>query len=69
MDLRARLSRLLGPVFPGAGFAGVTRQGASDCHGWVLEDLLFTSTTGEAIPAFMLRPPDGAASVYYVLYC
>lgn len=69
MDLRARLSRLLGPGFPGAAFAEIARKSVSDCHGWVLEDLLFTSATGEAIPAFLLRPPDRAAPVPAVVYC
>lgn len=69
MDRRARLSRLLGPGFPGTGFADATRLATADCHGWVLEDLRFASAVDEAIPAYFLRPPEGAAPVPAVVYC
>lgn len=69
MELRARLTALLGPGFPGAGFAGVDLCGQSTLDGWVLEDLLFRTATGEAVPAFFLRPPDGRAPVPALVYC
>lgn len=69
MDLRARLARLLGPGFSAAGFADVARLGVSDCHGWMLEDLRFTGAQGEPIPAYLLRPPDGADPVPAVVHC
>ena len=67
--LRDRLAGLLGPGFPGSGFRAVTRRGVTECHGWVLEDLLFEGATGEAIPALFLRPPDGHAPVPALVYC
>ena len=69
MTTRARIAGLLGSGFPGQGVQSVTLQGTSDCHGWVLEDLLFTGTKGEEIPAFFLRPPDGHKCVPALVYC
>jgi len=69
MDLRARLVRLLGPGFSAGGFADVARLGISDCHGWLLEDLRFTGAQDEPIPAYLLRPPDGADPVPSVVCC
>lgn len=63
------LRDLLGPGFPGAGFASASVRGQRECHGWVLDDLLFTSATGEAIPAYLLRPPSGHAPVPGLVYC
>lgn len=63
--LRAKVEALLGGA--GCTFARVRRRGQSDCHGWVLEDLLF-ETGGEPVPAFFLRPPDGHAPVPALLY-
>lgn len=67
--LRNRLAGLLGPGFPGPGFRSVTHRGSTDCHGWLLEDLLFETATGEAIAALFLRPPDGHAPVPALVYC
>lgn len=66
---RAEICGLLGLGFPGREYQSVTLQGTSDCQGWVLEDLLFTGATGEAIPAFFLRPPDGHGAVPALVYC
>ncbi len=69
MTTRFEISSLLGSGFPANGFQTVTLQGTSDCHGWVLEDLLFTDRSGDIIPAFFLRPPDGHAPVPALVYC
>lgn len=67
--LRDRLAKALGSGFPGAGFRTATSQGTRDCHGWILEDLLFETVAGEIIPAFFLRPPDSHAPVPALVYC
>ncbi|MGI3183897.1 dienelactone hydrolase family protein [Nioella aestuarii] len=67
--LRDRLTKALGAGFPGASFRLTTSQGTRDCHGWILEDLLFETAAGESIPAFFLRPPDGHAPVPALVYC
>ncbi|MBF9030587.1 hypothetical protein HKCCE3408_09280 [Rhodobacterales bacterium HKCCE3408] len=67
--MRDAVLRLLGPGFPGPGFAGAERVGESDFLGWQIDDLRFRSAeTNEEIPAFFLRPPDGAAPVGAVIY-
>ena len=67
--LRERLSKLLGAGFPGPGFRSVSVRGASACHGWVLEDLLFETAGRAPVPALFLRPPDGHAPVPALVYC
>lgn len=69
MTTRAQIAGLLGPGFPGQGFASVTVLGSSECHGWVVEDLLFTDANREKIPAFFLRPPEGKGPVPALVYC
>jgi hypothetical protein len=69
MTNRAQVAGLLGAGFPEQGFQCVILQGTSECHGWVLEDLLFTDAKTEAIPAFFLRPPNGHAAVPALVYC
>lgn len=69
MNLRGRLMALLGPGFPGSGFSGIETRGQTECNGWILEDLLFRGSNGEAVPAFFLRPPQGHAPVPALVYC
>jgi hypothetical protein len=69
MTSRSDISALLGSGFPGNGFQAVTLLGTSDCHNWMLEDLVFKGASGEAIPAFFLRPPDGHTPVPALVYC
>ena len=64
--LRARLKYLLGVSFPGA-FLGCRQVGASEYHGWLLEDLRF-ETEDEEVPAWFLRPPEGHPPVPGIVY-
>lgn len=57
------------------GEVGTIRLGAPEVRsrredgGWLTEDLLFRTSLGERVPAFFLRPGDGAAPVPAILYC
>ncbi len=70
--LREDLVRLLGPGYPGSGFAAVRIADVEEHLGWRLEHLIFTSAAdgaeGEDIPAVFLRPPDGQGPVPAVIY-
>jgi len=65
----ADLHALLGGDPGAAGLRGVTRIAARDHEGWVLEDLRLETGGAEPVPAWFLRPPEGAAPVPAVLYC
>ncbi|KPP88065.1 MAG: Alpha/beta hydrolase family [Rhodobacteraceae bacterium HLUCCA08] len=65
---RARLAALLGPDWPGPGLADIACRATTRFGGWIREDLALTDAAGEVVPAWFLRPPDGAAPVPAVLY-
>lgn len=37
--------------------------------GWVMEDMLFTTSLGDRVPAYLLRPDDAEGPVPAILYC
>lgn len=67
-EARARLAGLLGPDWPGAGFARIETRGITAYGDWVREDLRLSGVADEEVPAWFLRPPDGATPVPAVLY-
>lgn len=70
--MRDDLLRLLGPGYPGVGFADVAVTDVEDCFGWRLEHLAFSveahGAEGDVIRALFLRPPAGHAPVPAVIY-
>ncbi|MDO6728920.1 dienelactone hydrolase family protein [Marinovum sp. 2_MG-2023] len=67
-QLRDQITALLGPGYPGPGFTSVTVRGRLGFRDWLLEDLLFTNSEGEGIPARFLRPADGHPPVPALIY-
>lgn len=66
--LRRIVADLLGPGYPGESLEPVTVRGSTGCHGWCLDDLIFTGSDGEPVPAWFLRPPEGHAPVPALVY-
>ncbi len=66
---RAELRRLLGGEVGALRFTDVEYVASRPKGGMVLDDLHFTSSAGEVVPAYFLRPDDGRAPAPAVLYC
>ncbi len=66
-DPRAALCLLLGWDVPSGAFTKADTQDVLEIDGWLLEDILFETASGEKIPALFHRPATGAAPA--VLYC
>lgn len=67
--IRQEVEALLGHRIAGSRFTQSTRTSSEDQNGWVLEQWLFKTSTGENVPGTFLRPPDGHAPVPAILYC